>query len=172
MKAILIATAALAALGALMPQAALAQSQRQKQQDDKNLMRNLGVGLGVAALDRLRKGDKDAALALGAAALYAGKKYEDQRKSQNDRFGDRRWDDRRDSRFDRDDYSRNDRDDQFSRNDRDDRFRLDRDDHSRFDRDDRWSRDRDDDDCRRDNGRRPSVSKSRYSRDRDDRGRR
>ena len=159
MKAILIATAAIAALGALTPQAALAQSQRQKQQDDKNLMRNLGVGLGVAALDRLRKGDKNAALALGAAALYAGKKYEDQRKSQNDRYGDRRWDDRRDDRYSRDD--------RFSRNDRDDR-----DDHSRFDRDDRWSRDRDDDDCRHDNGRRSSRSKSRYSQDRDDRGRR
>ena len=157
MKAILIATAAIAAFGALAPQAALAQSKRQKQQDDKNLMRNLGVGLGVAALDRIRKGDREAGLALGAAALFAGKKYEDQRKSQNDRYGDRRWDDR---------YTRDDRDDRWSR-DRDDRYtRDDRDD--RYSSDDRWSRDRDDD-YRHDNGRRSKKSKSRYN-GRDDRG--
>ena len=153
MKAILLATAALAVFGALTPQAALAQSQRQKQQDDKNLMRNLSLGLGVAALDRLRKGDKEAALALVAGAAYTAKKYEDQRKSQSDcygdRYGDSRWDDRRDSRSD----------DRYSR-----------DSHSRYERDDRWSRDRDDDRYSRDD-RRDSRSKSRYSRnDRDDRG--
>lgn len=53
-----------------------------KKQADKNLMRNLGLGLGAAAVDRAVKGQhKDAAL-LGVAAAYAGKKYEDQRKSQ------------------------------------------------------------------------------------------
>lgn len=53
-----------------------------KRQNDKNLMRNLGVGLGALAVDKAIKGKhKDAAL-LGIGAAYAGKKYEDQRKAQ------------------------------------------------------------------------------------------
>ena len=54
MKAILIATAAIAALGALAPQAALAQSKREKRENDRDLMATVGLGLGVAALDKLR----------------------------------------------------------------------------------------------------------------------
>jgi hypothetical protein len=58
----------------------LAQSARQK---DKNNMRNLGLGLGAAAIHKSLKGDPKMALLLGAGAAYAGKKYEDQRKAQN-----------------------------------------------------------------------------------------
>ena len=56
-----------------------AQSARQK---DKNNMRNLGLGLGAAAVYKSIKGDPKSALLLGAGAAYAGKKYEDQRKKQ------------------------------------------------------------------------------------------
>ena len=59
--------------------AALAQSTRQK---DKNDMRNLGIGLGALAIHKSIKGDPKTALLLGAGAVYAGKKYEDQRKAQ------------------------------------------------------------------------------------------
>ena len=58
----------------------LAQSARQR---DKNNMRNLGLGLGAAALYKGIKGDPKTALLLGAGAAYAGKKYEDQRKKQS-----------------------------------------------------------------------------------------
>ncbi|MGC4043962.1 MAG: hypothetical protein QM758_09210 [Armatimonas sp.] len=58
----------------------LAQSARQK---DKNNMRNLGLGLGAAAVYKSIKGDPKSALVLGAGAAYAGKKYEDQRKKQS-----------------------------------------------------------------------------------------
>jgi hypothetical protein len=57
----------------------IAQSDRQK---DKNLMRNLGVGLGAMALHKATTGRPKDALVYGAAAAYAGKKYEDQRKTQ------------------------------------------------------------------------------------------
>ncbi|MBB6053524.1 hypothetical protein [Armatimonas rosea] len=59
--------------------AALAQTKRQK---DKNDMRNLGIGLGALAVHKSIKGDPKTALLLGAGAVYAGKKYEDQRKAQ------------------------------------------------------------------------------------------
>jgi len=59
--------------------AAQAQSARQK---DKNLMRNLGIGLGAAAVWQATKGKTTNALILGAGAAYAGKKYEDARKAQ------------------------------------------------------------------------------------------
>jgi hypothetical protein len=86
---------------------ALAQDRRQ---EDKNLMRNLGLGLGVAALNEARKGNSNKAVLLGAGALYAGKKYEDQRRNQN-------WDDDRGrwsraDRWDRDRFdNRRDNDD-------------------------------------------------------------
>lgn len=82
MKRILITT--LLSVTLLLPlSASFAQSAAEKQRD-KNLMRNLGVGLGAAALDKAVKGKhKDAAI-LGAAAALAGKKYEDQRKSQKE----------------------------------------------------------------------------------------
>jgi hypothetical protein len=58
---------------------AAAQSARQK---DKNNMRNLGIGLGAAAVHEVVKGRGTNAAVLGAGALYAGKKYEDARKAQ------------------------------------------------------------------------------------------
>jgi len=69
------------------PAAAMAQSDRQK---DKNNMRNLGSGLGGAALYELLKGNGTAGLLLGAGAAYAGKKYEDARKAQSKANRDRR----------------------------------------------------------------------------------
>jgi len=68
------------------PAAAMAQSDRQK---DKNNMRNLGAGLGGAALYELMKGNGTAGLLLGAGAAYAGKKYEDARKAQSQTNRDR-----------------------------------------------------------------------------------
>jgi hypothetical protein len=118
---------------------ALAQDRRQ---EDKNLMRNLGLGLGVAALNEARKGNSNKAVLLGAGALYAGKKYEDQRRNQN-------WDDDRGrwSRADRWDRDRFD-----NRRDNDDCRDRDRFDNRRGNRG-RWDRD-DDDDCGRNRGRR------------------
>ena len=75
------ALAALTLLGAAVP--ALAQTKQEKaRQADKNLMRNLGVGLGAVAVDKALKGKTNDALIAGAAAAYAGKKYEDARKKQ------------------------------------------------------------------------------------------
>ena len=54
-----------------------------KSQKDKNDMRNLGIGLGTLAVHKTLKGDTKTGLLLGVGAAYAGKKYEDQRKSQN-----------------------------------------------------------------------------------------
>jgi hypothetical protein len=59
--------------------ASFAQSKEQK---DKNTMRNLGIGLGALGVHKALKGDSKTGLALGLGAAYAGKKYEDQRKSQ------------------------------------------------------------------------------------------
>ncbi len=84
-------------------------------QKDKNLMRNLGIGLGALAAQQAAKGSTTSALVLGAGAAYAGKKYEDARKAQSRdddrRLGryDRRYNDRYDnSRYDQDRYSRRD----------------------------------------------------------------
>jgi hypothetical protein len=100
-----------AATVAALSTSALAQGRGDRRQEDKNLMRNLGLGLGVAALNEARKGNTKNAVLLGAGAVYAGKKYEDQRRAQN-------WDDDRDrwsraDRYDRDRYQRGrwDRDD-------------------------------------------------------------
>ena len=57
----------------------LAQTAGQK---DKNLMRNLGIGLGGVAVHKAIKGKHNEAILYGAAAAYAGKKYEDRRKQQ------------------------------------------------------------------------------------------
>ncbi len=57
-----------------------AQSDRQK---EKNTSRNVGIGLGAAALQQAIKGKGTRALILGAGAAYAGKKYEDSRKAQS-----------------------------------------------------------------------------------------
>lgn len=79
-----ILTTTLLSLTLLLPLgASFAQSAAEKQKD-KNLMRNLGVGLGAAAADKAIKGKHKDALILGAAAALAGKKYEDQRKSQKE----------------------------------------------------------------------------------------
>ncbi len=73
---------AFAVMGTMLVSAgsSFAQDARQK---DKNNMRNLGMGLGAAAIFKALKGDNTTALILGAGAAYAGKKYEDQRKAQN-----------------------------------------------------------------------------------------
>lgn len=70
---------ALGLLTLLPSTAGLAQRTRQ---DDKNLMRNLGVGLGAAAVHKAMQGKHKEAVLYGAAAAYAGKKYEDRRKEQ------------------------------------------------------------------------------------------
>jgi len=67
---------------------AAAQSARQK---DKNLMRNIGMGLGAAAVWQATKGKTTNALILGAGAAYAAKKYEDARKAQNREKSRRRY---------------------------------------------------------------------------------
>ncbi len=55
----------------------------QARQRDKNNMRNLGIGLGAAAVHQAIKGKKTNAIILGAGAAYSAKKYEDARKAQN-----------------------------------------------------------------------------------------
>lgn len=79
MKKYIVALAAAIAMAGISPQAAMAQSDRQK---DKNLMRNLGIGLAAGAVHEVVKGRNTNALVLGAGAAYAGKKYEDARKAQ------------------------------------------------------------------------------------------
>ncbi len=72
-----------AAVLAGAPVAALAQNDQEKaRQKEKNDMRNLGTGLGAAALFSLLKGNGTQALILGGGAAYAGKKMEDARKAQ------------------------------------------------------------------------------------------
>ena len=78
MKIAAFAAALLTVLTATAP--AMAQGSRQK---DKNLMRNLGIGLGSAAAYKTLKGDWKTGLLLGAGAAYSGKKYEDARKAQS-----------------------------------------------------------------------------------------
>jgi hypothetical protein len=85
-------TAAVAAgltilMGAAAAGPAAAQTSRQK---DKNLMRNLGIGLGAAAAHQAIKGKTTNALILGAGAAYSGKKYEDARKAQRKENSTRR----------------------------------------------------------------------------------
>ena len=96
-------------------------SEKQQRQDDKNNMRNLGVGLGAAALDSAKKGRIGDAIVLGAGAALAGKKYEDARKAQNT-----------------DDY----RYDRYDRNGRDGRYNTDAYDRDRFSTPSRWERER------------------------------
>lgn len=135
---------AVLAMAAVAWSAGPAQAQRGRtdRQTDKNTMRTLGIGLGAVALDQLLKGRAGDALLAGAAAAYAGKKYEDARRAQNEesRWGrrgsgpsgrDNAWDrdGRRDSGWDRRDNDRDRRDhcDDDRRHDRD-----------RRDRDDDW----------------------------------
>jgi hypothetical protein len=123
-----IALTGLAVIGLLgCTGAAWAQSGRpatkQDRQDDKNLMRNLGTGLGAAALSSAKNGRIGDAIVLGAGAALAGKKYEDARVAQRDenRYG---------------------RDDRYSRDDRYNTSAYDRD---RYDNDrssSRWERER------------------------------
>ena len=69
--------------GVLSPNIAAAQTSKEKaRQKDKNLMRNLGVGAGAAAVYEGVRGHTTNALVLGAGAALAGKKYEDARKAQ------------------------------------------------------------------------------------------
>ncbi len=118
-------------------------AQGRSRQEDKNLMRNLGLGLGAAAVSEYRKGNTNKAALLGAGALLAGKKYEDQRRAQSWEDDRGRWS--RADRWDRDRFERSHSDD-----DCDDRG-------GRYDR----SRDRRDRDDREDRGRGRSREKSR-----------
>ena len=100
-------------LGTVAPAARAQRSATpESRQKDKNLMRNLGVGLGALAAQQASKGNTTGALVLGAGAAYAGKKYEDARKAQSReddrRLGryDDRYDDRYNDRYDRDRYGR------------------------------------------------------------------
>ena len=104
-------------------------------QDDKNAMRNLGSGLGAAALNSARNGRIGDAIVLGAGAALAGKKYEDARKAQSDesRYG-------RDDRSDR--YGRNDRYDSNDRYSSNDRYNTDAYDRDRYSSPSRWERER------------------------------
>ena len=70
-------------VGALAPAATLAQGNQRARQNDKNLMRNLAIGVGAAAVYEGVKGRTTNALVLGAGAALAGKKYEDARKAQS-----------------------------------------------------------------------------------------
>ncbi|MES2463003.1 MAG: copper amine oxidase N-terminal domain-containing protein [Armatimonadota bacterium] len=79
----IIATALAAAVVAATPFAAIAQTDQEKaRQKEKNDMRNLGTGLGGAALFSILRGRGTEALILGGGAAYAGKKMEDARKAQ------------------------------------------------------------------------------------------
>ncbi len=81
---VLAAVAAVFGIGILAPTAGYAQNNQQKdRQKDKNMMRNIAIGAGAAAVYSGVKGNTTAALVLGAGAAYAGKKYEDARKAQN-----------------------------------------------------------------------------------------
>jgi hypothetical protein len=108
MKTRQIALAGIAMIGLLATTgAAWAQSGRpltpeQARQEDKNLMRNLGVGLGAAAISSAKSGRIGDAIVLGAGAALAGKKYEDARKAQNT---DNRWSGR-DGRYSTEAYDR------------------------------------------------------------------
>lgn len=131
-------------------------------QDDKNLMRNLGTGLGAAALDALIRGRRGDALLLGAGAALSGKKYEDARKAQRDEdrceqddFRDR---DLRSSRWERERRERELRErreqearerlrrERIERERREQREREEREERRRWEREHRgqyWNRDRD-----------------------------
>jgi len=63
----------------------------QDRQKDKNNMRNLGLAAGAGAIYEAAHGKTVNALALGAGAAYAGKKYEDERKAQNKAAAHRKW---------------------------------------------------------------------------------
>jgi len=63
--------------------AASAQTTEEKaRQTEKNNMRNLGTGLGAAAILEALRGKGTNALILGAGAAYSYKKYDDARKAQ------------------------------------------------------------------------------------------
>ena len=83
------AVAAIAVLGAATLAPATAWAQNGGRQRDKNLMRNLGIGLGAGAVYEAYKGRKTEAVLLGGGAAYAGKKYEDARKTQSRDNGNR-----------------------------------------------------------------------------------
>lgn len=76
-----ISTVALVLASLILAPMATSFAQDTKQKN-KNDMRSLGIGLGALALHKTLKGDTKTGLALGLGAAYAGKKYEDQRKSQ------------------------------------------------------------------------------------------
>lgn len=89
---IFAATLAVAFAGGIaVPTVASAQTSKEKaRQKDKNLMRNLGIGAGAAAVYEGVNGRTTNALVLGAGAALAGKKYEDARKAQTRESGTRK----------------------------------------------------------------------------------
>ncbi len=88
----LVATLVVAFAGGIgAPMVASAQTSKDKaRQKDKNLMRNLGVGAGAAAIYEGVNGRTTNAVVLGAGAALAGKKYEDSRKAQTRESGTRK----------------------------------------------------------------------------------
>lgn len=81
-KKLIAGAMSLAVLAVAVVPAAMAQ-ETTKRQIDKNNTRNLGIGLGAAAVHQAVTGKTRNALILGAGAAYAGKKYEDARKAQS-----------------------------------------------------------------------------------------
>jgi hypothetical protein len=79
MKTTAASVAALMMAGGIAAGPAAAQGGRQ---NDKNLMRNLGIAAAAGAVHQAVTGKTTNALILGAGAVYAGKKYEDARKAQ------------------------------------------------------------------------------------------
>ncbi len=76
----------------MTPVSGHAQSNKDRaRQNDKNLMRNLGFGLGGVAIYEGIKGKTTNALIAGAGAAYAGKKYEDARKAQGHGSNEQRY---------------------------------------------------------------------------------
>jgi hypothetical protein len=137
------AGAALLMAGSVFAGPVMAEPQRgntpnQGTQNNKNLMRNLGIGLGAAAVFEAIRGNNTNALILGAGAGLAGTQYEKYRKEQsrNNDWRNDRWDGRDDRRDNRQDRREDRRDDRRDR--REDR-RDDRRD-NRNDRDGRWDR--------------------------------
>ena len=73
-------------------------------QNDKNAARNLGIGLGAAAVYEALNGKSANAVVLGAGAVLAAKRYDDDRQVQVDRNRD--WEHYRYERDRHDDFRR------------------------------------------------------------------
>ena len=87
-----------AAMAMAVAGAVPAAGQDTQRQGGKNTLRNLGIGLGAAAVIEAIRGHNTNALLLGAGAAYAGKEYEDTRRSQRRDNARRRYYRGRDTR--------------------------------------------------------------------------